>query len=144
MPNKLNLKELLKKWQAILRLQDWNIKIRWVKHYDLANDTKGQCRWVLGKKAALISILEPEDFDPSIKWEQDPECTVVHELLHLHIAPLDDGDEWRGLKDKMMEQAICSISEALVNCDRAPAIVKISSVYVENPMGPKEKARKRK
>lgn len=117
--DKPNLEELLKKWQVILKLQDWDIKIRWAKHYDLDSDTKGQCRWVLGKKCASIRILEPEDFDPAIQWGQDPECTVVHELLHLHYGPLELGDHFEGLKEAMLEQAVCAISEALVERDRA-------------------------
>lgn len=65
---------------------------------------------------AIIHIIDPIDYDPSIIVEQDIEKTVVHELLHLHLAEwsdmTEDGTPVSG------EQAINALASALVNLNR--------------------------
>lgn len=104
-----------REWQAILKLQDWDIKLRLARYYDEPN--LGSCSWTLPKKMATIRIQEYNDYDPANKWERDQEITLVHELLHLHFAPFDaDDGNHLGLAQ---EQAIHAISVALVNLARA-------------------------
>lgn len=114
--NKPNLEELLKKWQAILRLQDWDVTIKYYRHYDMDEDVKGGVRMCVTKKTARISILDPDDFDPSIPLPLDVEGTVVHELVHLHLAILDD---YEGIKVTLMEQVVDALSKALMDRERA-------------------------
>ena len=117
---KPDLQEILVKWQKILRLQDWVITIQYAKHFDLNPDAQGQVGWNLFKKSAHIKVMDPGDYDPSWPFPQDVQKTVVHELLHLHMAPFDE-TKADSLGDKMLEQAIECISSALVDRDRRAA-----------------------
>lgn len=115
--NNEELVDACAKWQKALRLQDWKLAVRIARGngLDLPPDTQGRCEWTLGRKEALIRILDPVDFPLDCSWPQDMEVTLVHELLHLHFAPFDD---FEGLKDTLSEQAINAISHALVEVSR--------------------------
>ena len=56
------LEKLLKKWQKILRLQDWVISISFAHHYQLVSSQRvGEVSSNLEQKDAHISVLvEPE------------------------------------------------------------------------------------
>lgn len=62
-------------WQRILRLQNWEIDVRWMlksdDHFECSN---GYCVWSEQHKSAKIVIS---------KESEDIEQTVVHECLHL-------------------------------------------------------------
>ena len=101
-------------WQARLRLQDWQVQIRFARAAELGGEVQGDCDWCLPKKAALIRILTPADYPENCPWPQDVELTVVHELLHLHGAPFDQF-EHRSADDNALEVMIDSTAQALVN-----------------------------
>jgi len=87
--DKSKLEELLKKWQDILRLRDWDIKIQvvekeWRKSGDIKIDTDD-------KKAVMLINNNPK----STNLEE----LVVHELLHLKLWGMD----------QMIENSINSI-----------------------------------
>lgn len=110
-----NLDELLAKWQPVLRLQDWDIEILYVKPHELAPNTGGEVIRCDKKKVARIKVLDPDNFDPCLIVKQDVEYTVVHELVHVHFAVFD------GLKDAedtLYEQAIHKMAQALLLLDR--------------------------
>lgn len=113
------LQEACAHWQKILRLQDWSVRVVVARGngIDLQADTKGNCNWVLKKKAALIKIMDPVDYDPGIRWPQDMEMTLVHELLHLHMATFDNYDVGSH-PDVAVEQAVDSIASGLVSLYR--------------------------
>lgn len=114
-----DLQALCAEWQSALRLQDWDIKAQFARQSKFnISEAQGECRWVLSKKAALIFILDPIDYPTDTLWAQDPECTLVHELLHCHMAPFDDFD-YGSPKDVAVEQAIDLIAKALVALKRA-------------------------
>jgi len=104
-------------WQAILRLQDWDVIISIDRARDMIPDVLGQCEWTLPTKQARIRILDPVDHPPDLKWPQDMEQTLVHELLHLHFAPFNKF-EADSLEYVTMEQAIDLIAGALVRLKR--------------------------
>lgn len=116
------LTELTAKWQRILRLQDWTIRIVYKRHYDMADGKAGTVGWCVKKKTAWIDVLDPQDYQPNpdLSIPPDVELTVVHELLHLQFALVDDLST--GTKEDLFEQAIHDISSALVNLDRARPI----------------------
>lgn len=107
------------KWAEILNLRHWDIKIRWARNFEGMEDANGHCRWVLQKLAAVIRIQARVDNDPDIPWEHDVERTVVHELLHLHFAPLEE-DHWKqgSMKNCELEQTINLVTDALIHLDR--------------------------
>ncbi len=104
-------------WQKILRLQDWDVIMTVDRGRDLMPDSLGQCDWTLPTKQAHIHILDPVDHPPDLKWPQDMEQYLVHELLHLHFAPFSRFDH-ESLEHITMEQAVDLIACALVNLKR--------------------------
>jgi hypothetical protein len=116
-----DLDDLLAKWQAILRLQDWDVDIGYYRAFDMLQGKQGTCKPTLTKKHAIIKILDPQDYDPDIVKPQDVECIVVHELIHLHFAPIDD-DIPGGLPTTCLEWAVDALSRALVKLDRKATV----------------------
>lgn len=111
------LQEKLKEWQKRLRLQDWIITAKIKRGRDLSNDSQANVHYVLPKKMATISIMDPIDYPPDSMVPQDMEDSLVHELLHLHFAPISDDDD----DDKYytaMEQMIESIASGLISAIR--------------------------
>jgi hypothetical protein len=109
------LQQKLKEWQKRLRLQDWIIKVRLARRYELPEDSMACVNAVLPKKMASIKILDPIDYDQSIMVPQDMEDSLVHELLHLHLEPIVGDDDSKYIE---VEQAIESISFGLVTALR--------------------------
>lgn len=112
-----DLNQLCEKWKEILRLQDWDTKIAFTRNYSMwTENSAGEVSFTTKKKVATIHILDPVDYSPNICVEQDIEKTVVHELLHLHLA------EWSDMTEEGTpvsgEQAINALSGALVNLNR--------------------------
>ncbi|BBN97495.1 hypothetical protein [Sporolactobacillus terrae] len=110
------LQEKLKYWQERLRLRDWDITAQIVP-LSLMDDKShgGECAWLMQSKVARINILRDEDYQGfAALLPDDMEQTLVHELLHLHFAPMDDDKYYMPI-----EQAIESISKALVEESRS-------------------------
>lgn len=113
------LEALCREWQGILRLQDWRVFLRKTRARDMSNpDHQGECEWVLSRKEAYISLLDPVDYPPDAIEPQDEELTLVHELMHLHFAPFwtDKGED--DPERIAMEQAIELTAQALVRLKR--------------------------
>lgn len=105
------LQEKLLEWQKRLRLQDWIIKVKLVRERDMNLDgVQGEVFWVIEKKMATIRILDPIDYPPNEMEPQDMENILVHELLHLHFAPLRYDD----FSEIAEEQAIESITSGII------------------------------
>lgn len=87
------LQDRLQYWQKVLRLENWDVKVKIDRVFNLHPNTQGCCEWTLSRMEALIRILDPADWDPSCIYPQDMETTLVHELLHLHGARLPTMEE---------------------------------------------------
>lgn len=113
------LQERLRYWQEKLRLQDWIIEVKIRRGRDMIQDSVACVNWTLSKKMATISILDQVDYDPSLIWIRDMENDLVHELLHLHFAPISDhfssGNE---IYNTFEEQTIESIASGLIALER--------------------------
>ncbi len=75
----VKLNEYLRKWQKVLRLQDWDILYRiidveWRKSGDIKIDADNKMAMVLINNNAVVSNLEE---------------IIIHELLHLKLWGLD-------------------------------------------------------
>jgi hypothetical protein len=107
---KPNLTELLSELQRDLRLQDWRVQITYER--DLTNSSgapvHGLCAPMADGKYAQIWIRDPEtpigQADPSV------EEILIHELVHLHFAPLAGATQAEVVAE---EQAVWALSEAL-------------------------------
>lgn len=115
----MNLQQLRKeskKWQKILGLHNWKITVVWAKPEELNTDTE---------KVYGINSYDPNHMESTIKilnpkYENyDAVNTLVHELLHLFMFPLESAagfsikppsDQW----ETAMEQTINKLSELLM------------------------------
>lgn len=114
-------------WQRRLRLQDWDITIKRVRSSAYRDGTAkaGDVEVSQEKRMAVIRVTEPDDYDnqqnPDFGIDQDMERTLVHELVHLHFAPL-----WHVIKgdieDRFEEHAVNAISAALVAMKREESV----------------------
>lgn len=101
-------------WQQRLRLQDWDLDVNYVRGYDMSDRLSyGEIDVFQEKKFAKIDLLTAGDAFPGGYHGYDLERTLVHELLHIHLAPLRDDS-----KMVFEEQAIHAISVALVDAYR--------------------------
>ena len=103
-------------WQKVLRLQDWNVRIRFERFFNMPYKHQGTNVNNASKKTSLIAILDPSDWDGS-EWQQDVEKTMVHELLHLHTATFTDVTP-PPYPLMLEEQAIESLAGAFVGLHR--------------------------
>src|SRR4051812_49909101 len=104
------LEALLAEWQAVLRLQDWVVKVR-LAESDLLNGV-AHCAATSNRKLATIRISDPEGLPRDGDGDRDMEADLVHELLHLHFDPFAPSD-WTSPQGVAMEQAIDLIAGAL-------------------------------
>jgi hypothetical protein len=105
----------LSTWSSRLRLQDWRIEAKIVRSTELKPDTLGHIKWDSDKKTALITLLDPLDYDlPATRIEEDMEMTVLHELIHLHLSVLPRDKSTRQAE----EQVVNRIASALMDLDR--------------------------
>jgi hypothetical protein len=99
-----------REWQKILRLQDWDIKVKIVRQDALRNlDDQANVNCCLANKQALIKLVDPIDYPRDTEWEQDHERSLVHELLHLHFWGFADKE-----RETEEEQAVCALASAFV------------------------------
>lgn len=112
------LEESAKEWQKILGLNDWDIKPGIYRANQMETEgNEAECDWVLRKKTAIIRVLDPIDYPENILWPQDMEESLVHELIHLHIAPFDVSKSG-SLEETAMEQAVDQLSRAFIRLKR--------------------------
>ncbi len=117
------LQELCQKWQRVLRLQDWRINVKFVDTEHIPDNALGACKVFADSKLALIKLSRPEaidktdGFSAAFPYMDDTERTLVHELLHIHLDGLFDGEADK-LKQTMKEQAIEAITDGLIGLDQ--------------------------
>lgn len=112
------LEERLAYWQKKLNLLDWQFEVNICRARDMKENCAGSINWTLSNKMALISILNPIDYPEDAMGVQDMENTLVHELLHIHLAPLNDDYSQNEHYTLFEEWAICSIAGALIELER--------------------------
>jgi len=104
-------------WQEVLRLQDWKIELEFWPHKAL-DQSVAKIRSNYNNKSALLILRYPEELAP-IKhdWPEgevdDYDLSIVHELLHLMLRPMECELEWAE------EQACNLIAASLVRLYRA-------------------------
>lgn len=101
-------------YQEALRLRDWIVEVRIVPLSEMPSGIQARVDWNLLRKSAVIRLLRPLDFRRRREFSgaQDMELDIVHELCHLHLAPL--GVESGTPEDTAQEQAIEALSQAYV------------------------------
>ena len=109
-PLEFRLDRQLKAWQKRLGLEDWNVSLKVVRQASLEKHTWGNADWDLATRSATISVLDPRDYNLKGRdLSQDMECTIVHELVHIQVSPLDAHD------DTTREDVVNKIMTAILN-----------------------------
>ncbi|HTS29712.1 MAG TPA: hypothetical protein VMH81_27770 [Bryobacteraceae bacterium] len=114
--------EKLASWQRRLGLQDWNISVMCAKAAELRPQTVGNIHWDRSAKTALIRVLDPADYH--MAWQpmlRDIEFTVVHELIHLELAPLLSDLQRSEANRREEEYTVNHLSDALLQLAASPA-----------------------
>ncbi len=107
-------------WQRRLNLQDWNIAVVVSRAGELKPRTLGNVHWDLDKKTAVIRVLDPADYRlPPALVLRDIELTVVHELIHLEIAPALADLHRTDANRVQEEKAVDHMADALLLLDRS-------------------------
>jgi len=102
-------------WQERLNLKDWNITFELVRPDKLEPKTLGNIKWDSDVKAAKIQVLSAYDYQlPYREMLDDMEFTVVHEMVHLHLASLPKSDASR----RVEEHAVNELAAALLRLAR--------------------------
>lgn len=117
------MQQKCQEWQKRLRLADWDVEVKILPAMDM-HDTQlqGSVRWQITEKTANIRLVTPED---AVK--QNPvrpysiEETLIHELLHLHMA---------GFEPDASQQAECLAMEFAINAI-ASALLKLAILQGE-------------
>jgi len=106
-------------WQKRLNLQEWDISVVVSRASELRPKTLGNIHWDRDKKTAVIRVLDPADYRlPLAPMLRDIEFTLVHELIHLEIAPVL-ADLQRTSANRMEEEhAVNHIADALLMLNR--------------------------
>jgi hypothetical protein len=100
----------LKSWQKRLGLEEWNLALRVVRQAELDKDTWGGAEWDPEAKTGTISVLDPRDYNlHGGELKLDMECTIVHELVHIQVSPLDARDA------RSREEVVNKIMVAVMN-----------------------------
>ncbi len=80
----------LRTWQKRLGLEDWNLRVQVVRQSEIDHDSWGAAEWDSENQTGIISVLDPRDYNlKGGELKVDMECTIVHELVHIAVAPLD-------------------------------------------------------
>jgi hypothetical protein len=106
-------------WQRRLHLQDWNISVVVARATDLKPKTLGNIHWDSTKKVAVLRVLDAADYDlPPAEMYDDLEFTVVHELIHLELAPVLSQFPRNEANRRDEEHAVNQMAEALLKLQR--------------------------
>ena len=84
----------MKSWQKRMGLDEWALSLRVVRQSQIDANAWGAAEWDPRAKTAIISVLDPRDYNlHGGELKLDMECTIVHELVHLQVSPLEAHSE---------------------------------------------------
>ena len=103
--------ESAEQFKRLLGLTHWTVKVKLVSELEALGIVISN----VNKRHANIKLITREGYDkaPGDKddfFEFDQEMTLIHELLHLHLAPLDPLIEENPLSAQIIENTVHSIS----------------------------------
>jgi hypothetical protein len=111
--------EKLSSWQKRLNLEDWKISIHVARASELKKRTLGNIHWDTDQKTAIIHVLDPADYKlPFPDVLADIEFTLVHELIHLELAPVLAPLQRNDANRREEEHAVNHMTEALLHLER--------------------------
>ena len=109
-PLEIRLVDQMKSWQKRLGLDEWNMTLQVVRQSEIDPNAWGSSHWDARAKTATIQVLDPRDYNlKGAELRLDMECTIVHELVHIQVSPLDAPD------NQVREDVVNKIMVALLN-----------------------------
>ena len=109
-PLEIRLMDQMKSWQKRLGLDDWTMTLQVVRQREINPNAWGSSHWDIHAKTATIQVLDPRDYNlKGTDLRLDIECTIVHELVHIQVSPLDARDV------HVREDVVNKIMAALLN-----------------------------
>ena len=109
-PVETRLEHQMRTWQKRLGLEDWSLTVRLVRQSQIDPNAWGAAEWDPDNKTGTISVLDPRDYNlHGSELRLDMECTIVHELVHIQVSPLDAKDE------RVREDVVNNLMTALMN-----------------------------
>ena len=109
-PLESRLDRQLKIWQKRLGLENWNLTLRVVRQAEIDQNSWGASEWDPDSRTGTVSVLDPRDYNlRGGDLKLDMECTIVHELVHIQVSPLDSGNP------EAHEEVVNRIMTALLN-----------------------------
>lgn len=113
--NQSTLEQCLSFWKEVLGLQPWDIRATFERAGNL-DGYHAKVTYKPEKELAILRVMDPIDWH-DIPWPQDVEASIVHELLHILLWPLDYMESGP-LSETHTEQIIERLTRALVNLRR--------------------------
>lgn len=117
-------------WQAWLGLADWTIDVRVlsIAHASYLS-SPANVRWVAASRRATVRVVHPgHDIVDGLNDVIPFEYMLVHELMHIVLAPLDDAmrkersDDYGRLLEVAIEQPVDRLARTLVMLRRGEAL----------------------
>jgi len=107
-PLEMRLDHQMKLWQKRLGLEEWNLTVHLARQSEIDPNAWGMAEWDPIAKTGTISVLDPRDYNlRGGELRLDMECTIVHELVHLQVAPLDARDE--GVREGVVNRIMAAL-----------------------------------
>jgi hypothetical protein len=106
-------------WQRRLKLQDWKVTVVVARATELKPRTLGNIHWDTTTKTAVLRVLDAADYElPPAAMFDDLEFTVVHELIHLELAPVLSQFPRNEANRREEETAVNQMADALLKLQR--------------------------
>lgn len=115
--NNKNLSKLVKYWQPRLKLKDWDFSISFADDSEIESKLKtgfAQTRHSPMSKRAKILVKPTDKISKDTLECTDIEVTVVHEMLHMLLIPIDSFKE-NDLGQNRLEHIVETLATALVS-----------------------------
>ena len=118
------LNELCKKYQKMLKIQDWDIDVSLVEQRTMEG-RDGTVDWSRSFRRAHVRIPKPDTWSSNFfHTKQDMRLSLLHELVHIVFAFADPGYEKSDVKQQLWETAIDSVAQAILAAeDEANSII---------------------
>jgi|HubBroStandDraft_1064217.scaffolds.fasta_scaffold60367_2 hypothetical protein len=119
-PTEADLRKYLKRWQRMLRLQHWRIKISYGRTREMIADdghsgsiSWGRCTMNDNHLRARVMVLHPDDYDDD-DGREEIEQTVVHELLHIQMIGMRDAIKGPDPAGDVVEEQVINVNADLL------------------------------
>lgn len=111
-----NISKALSFYKEVLGLQSWVIDLKVVRRYDMPDESAmGYAQLATNHKAAIITLLDPIDYNPN-HGERFTciETVLAHELCHVVLHDLSCYAVDANCPEFIMERAVEDMAVALV------------------------------